>query len=187
MRWAIVASAAVLGLAACSSGQSSSSASPTPLALNQTPSPVQEFPSPSPVSALSGQMNITGGLTSTFSYSTPPPCQVVDQQGQPTTLSNAVEVVINFGQGPTSVQIMIRGWHGAGTYAPNSLGNESYVLYTPGLWMSAQGTIDVQDSRAAIVSGTVDADLTAPAQAASGSRGAPAHISGTWACIPPAG
>lgn len=132
-------------------------------------------------------MTITGGLTMTFSYSTPPPCDMVGQ-----TLSSALEVYATFRTGSPFVQIMMRGWHGVGTYAPNSLGNESYVLYASSgsfadSWLSTQGTINVQQASSAIVSGTVDADLSGSTQTASGSRLATAHISGKWACIPPAG
>jgi hypothetical protein len=192
MKLATVACAAVLGLAACSSEQSSPASSPTSVAPNRTPTSTQESPSPLPATPLSGQLIITGGLTFTFSYSNPPQCQVLGQQSLPTTLSSAVEVLINFSSGSSFVQIMMRSWHGVGTYAPNSLGNESYVLYSSGgsaadSWTSVQGTIDVKQSSTAVISGTVDADLTALGDTASSSRGATAHVSGTWACIPPAG
>jgi hypothetical protein len=137
-------------------------------------------------------MILTGGLNLTISYSTPPPCYVVGQS-QPSTLSSAVEVYTNVGTDSAFVQIMMRGWYGAGAYAANANGNESYVLFNAGgnaaeSWMSVDGTIYVRTSSPAVISGTVDADLVwQGSNTASYSRGATAHVSGTWACIPPPG
>jgi len=113
-------------------------------------------------------------------------------QSEPSTVSSAVEVVTNVGTASGFVQIMMRGWHGPGTYAPNAYGNESYVLFNAGgnaadSWTSLNGTIVVQRSSTAVISGTVDADLVLQSDTASYSRGATAHVSGTWACIPPPG
>ena len=73
------------------------------------------------------------------------------------TYDQATVVYFNLGPSDGYVQMVMRGWHGTGTYTVDSFGNGNYVDYF---------------------------NLTVTVATATSTRRAQAHVTGTWACIP---
>jgi hypothetical protein len=179
----VVVAAAVVGLAACSSSPPAAALTPSPTATAAAPS---QAPTASPTltaSDLTGTMTITGGINDSFPYTTPPPCYMYPVNG---TYNQATAVYFNLGRSDDFVQLMMRGWHGTGTYSIDSAGNGNYVDYDNGgnHSTSTDGSIQVLKASGTVVVGTVDANLRVAVAAATSTRVAPAHVTGTWACIP---
>jgi len=126
---------------------------------------------------------MTGGINESFPYTTPPRCWMYPVNG---TYDQATVVYFNLGPSDGYVQMVMRGWHGTGTYTVDSFGNGNYVDYfTAGNESSStDGSIHVLKASASLVAGTVDANLTVTVATATSTRRAQAHVTGTWACIP---
>jgi len=178
--WKVVlVGAAAIGLAACSS-------SPSAGALTRSPAAVTASASPAPTltaSDLTGAVTITGGINDSLPYTTPPRCWMYPVNG---TYDHATAVYLNLGTSDDTVQLMMRGWHGTGTYTVDSFGNGNYVDYfkAGNHSISTDGSIHVLKASGSIVEGTVDANLRVTVATATSTRLAPAHVTGTWACIP---
>jgi hypothetical protein len=182
--WKVVVVGAVIGLAACAGSPSAVALTPSPVAETATAS--RPTPTASPTltaSDLTGAVTITGAINSSFPYTTPPRCWVYPVNG---TYDQATVVYFNLEMSDATLQLMMRGWHGTGTYAVDSFGNGNYVLYDKAGQMSnsTDGSIQVLKASGSIVEGTVDANLLVTVATATSTRLAPVHVTGTWACIP---
>jgi hypothetical protein len=186
MRKIIAAGAVVIALAACSGSPSAVALTPSPAAATAAASPTTASPVPTlPLTAsdLTGSVTITGAINDRFPYTTPPRCWMYPVNG---TYDQAVAVYFNLGTADDTVQLMMRGWHGTGTYVVDSFGNGNYVDYNNAgnHSSSTDGSIQVLKANRSIVEGTVDANLRVTVATATSTRLAQAHVTGTWACIP---